>query len=747
MLKKFSVKQKRLLAIALASAMVVSALAIGLGSTLAAKPPVVGDFTAQPNNYRDVEVGKTFAYEVIGAAFAASSQTSIATIPAGNIYGMDIIVTGVSAGLAVISVGSVAGLVRATNFQVWNNNNIVKYTIANGAEVFFSEPGTTVASPVTVETGANTTGANSAAFNAIVWNIPATQQNVATVNSATGAITAVGIGSAVLTGTFTDKWGVEQTMYILVMVGVRNGNLGELLKWVNKGKAILEAPDSDEVYTPESLGDLDGAVQDGLDVLDLDNPTDKQIEDAIDAIIDAINNLSKRPGGLIGPDSKGRYYRRMGEPPNVFEVVDNDGNSKVPPEYVYNEDGDPKGSEGKNKPAKRGEGNNRWTFYVEDPDGSNIWKPVDENGELDEDGAVWGGPDGKPGTDDDLPVKKFAGGYWANMGQNVWRKVNPSGGNNKEVGPLTGGGPDRNPETDPVTKIYTTKDGRYYVGPIGKDDRGNDYYYGDPLTGGDGFLDSTETALHGDDEKVYMTNSGRPYKPPTPPTEGGGSPRYGRVLTAEMAGDTSAWIEIATNGGYSLLVRAYCLKPGSMFDPNTSLYTNSLLRTRMNAFYPTLKADGALREFGVTSDVLNKLGNNGTTANSNNPNGFSTPSGLLATPASSDVTFPLSYQEVRNFCLGIDGLNDTARRNYALLKAIGDAHLSEWWLRTQRSSGSAQQVTSTYGPNGLYRTGNDGWVHADNPDWNDSGIWCAPEYGNGLGVRPAMWVMSAIFDE
>jgi len=406
------------------------------------------------------------------------------------------------------------------------------------------------------------------------------------------------------------------------------------------------------------------------------------------------------------------------------------------------------GSESKNRPAQRGKGSNRWSFYVEDPDGSNIWKPVDEDGSLDEDAAVWGGENGQPGDADDLPVKKFGDSYWVSMGQNVWRKVNPSGSDNKELGPLTGGGPNRNPETSPVAKIiFNPRDGRYYVGPLGPDASGNEYYYGDPGTGGDGFVDSTQAGPEGDDVVWYLTGSGKPYEKPADPTNGPGTPSYGRVLSAEKAGDTSAWIEIAANGGYSLLIRAWCLSQNSMFGSNGPIYTNSVLRTRMNAFYPTLNADGALREFAVTSDVLSKLGNYGTSANSSNPNGFSVPSGTLAGDVSSDVAFPLSAQEAYNFCLGIWGLNDIARRNYAMLKAIGDAHLNEWWLRTAYNASLAQQVTSVYGPDEYYRTGNDGWIHQDNPNWNDAGIWGAPEYGNGLGVRPAMWVASAVFDE
>ncbi|MCL2775292.1 MAG: hypothetical protein FWD71_18385, partial [Oscillospiraceae bacterium] len=87
---------------------------------------------------------------------------------------------------------------------------------------------------------------------------------------------------------------------------------------------------------------------------------------------------------------------------------------------------------------------------------------------------------------------------------NVWQKVTGP----TVLGPLTGGGPDRDPTTNPVTQIYdnTANDARYYVGPIGS---GNDqYYYGDPRIGGDGYLDSTADNKYGDDVIYYKNANG-----------------------------------------------------------------------------------------------------------------------------------------------------------------------------------------------------------------------------------------------
>ena len=207
--------------------------------------------------------------------------------------------------------------------------------------------------------------------------------------------------------------------------------------------------------------------------------------------------------GLIkGPDNQ--WYRPVGRPPHVYEKVNEDGSSQQPPAYVYSPDGVPGNDE--DRPAYLDGG----SFWVEDPSGSNIWKKVhDDNGTLIQDPAKWGGPDGKLGGGDDKTARKFGDDYWVDMGQNVWRKVdknNPTG----PLGPLTGGGPDGDPSTSPVTPIYdnTANDGKYYVGPLGPDEGGNMYYYGDPIIGGNGALDSTASSREQDDVKYYKDANG-----------------------------------------------------------------------------------------------------------------------------------------------------------------------------------------------------------------------------------------------
>jgi len=611
MLKKFSAKQKRTLAIVLASAMVISALAIGLGSTLASKPPVIGDFTLQPNNYRDVEVGKAFNYVLIGAAYAASSQTSIATVPNTNFYGSDVIVTGVSAGVAVISVGSTMGLVRATNFQVWDNRNIVKYSIPNNAEVFFSRPdGSTKPSPVTIETGVTGSGAaaaNAAAFAEITWN--SQQAEIADVDPTSGAITANSNnrkGAAIIQGTFIDKWGNRQTMNILVGVETSLGDqaIDDLLKALAKGKEIqddadenpekyvdsgiddlndavtageaaLNDPNADKqkaaddiwdailelqrrlrknkledairrgeeildavaagevYYEDDLLQELEDAVNAGKVILADPNATDDECNAAADDILDVIMKMigGGNPDIIIGDD--GSWYRRLGRPPNVYEVLDDDKQSKYPPEYIYN-DGDKPGN-GNDKPVR---GPRNGTFYVEDPPGSNIYKLVDNNGEIQDEGAIWGGPNKDFGADDNLPaVRNETNGKWyAYLGQNVYQEIDsdpanltyglligyPFGAGEDEI---PGPGDEIGPDLLAIFQNRPYRDGKFYAGPFVTSANGT-YWIGDRPTwdnlGGDGMLNTSGGSIganelsrntgHGDiadsDQIWYMNANG-----------------------------------------------------------------------------------------------------------------------------------------------------------------------------------------------------------------------------------------------
>ncbi|MCL2106719.1 MAG: hypothetical protein FWH26_06655, partial [Oscillospiraceae bacterium] len=654
--KIFNRKKNRVIALALAAVLAVSAIGAGIGSTLAAKPNVPVEIS-KPNTYTEIAKGATRSELGRGLRYQDTSDAAIATATV-NAGGTELQVTGNSAGVATISVGSNQGYVVGMNYQIRDDSLIGDCYVKNGGELYLkaptaSNPNVTAASPVVVDK----------AFNTITWR--SLQADVATVN-ASGVIKAEGKGAAIILGEFTDIWGVRRDIHILVMVGIRSGSLADLLEWIAKGEGILELEDNP--YTSGSLADLENAVDGGWDVVDMEDPSEQQVQDAIDAIKDAIDALEKdkqRPENVLGPDSGGNYYKPVDYPPNVYEIVDEDGNSiSQPPAYIYNEDGDPIGSEEKNRPAEKGD--NEWTYWVEDPEGSNIWKKVDSNGSLDEDSAIWGGGNGKPGGGDDKPAKLFDNDYWVNRGQNVWQKVNPNGNNNKQLGPVTGGGPDRDPSTDGVTQIYEHSDGKFFVGPLGEP--GHEYYYGDPI-GGDGFLDSTAGQLYGDDVIWYKDSNGN--MTTTPPV-GGGNPDVadengngGRVLSPEQTGDTVDWIEIARSGAYSLILRSSFLNAYNgyngdamwqvaTFGANTN-YIGSTTQTRINNWFKTittvtggdnLPSDARLRDYTMQNDATTKLGMGSTV--SGMTNAFSLPTPFPAGDG-DNVAFALSYTEAANF--------------------------------------------------------------------------------------------------
>ena len=426
----------------------------------------------------------------------------------------------------------------------------------------------------------------------------------------------------------------------------------------------------------------------------------------------------------------GNWYKPVGEPPNVYEKVDEDGNSLTqPPEYVYNPDGQP--GNGDDLEAVK-DGNN---YYVEDPE--NIWTPVGPDGDLDEDGAIWGGPDGKPGGGDDKPVGIFGGDHWVSMGQNVWKEVLGP----QTLGELTGGGPDGDPSTDPVTPIYEDSNGKYYVGPLNNGD--GDYYYGDPA-GGNGTLDSTADGLEDDDVIYYKDGNGNmtTTKPVQPivdkPTVAGG-----RELTTDKTGDSVKWIEIATNGDYSLIVRSDYINVigNNTGNPNfqappfglNNNYIGSNIQRMINDWFnggsdgDNLSGSARLRNFTVTNDAVSKLGT-GCSETGGLDNGYSKPTGQAA-KTGSDISFALSFGEAANF-ISKEYATTFTGGNYANSSAAAVANFGKLapqdpaygvWLRSPgTNTGAASSIHFATGRAFQFMTANTQglvypalWVHSD----------------------------------
>ncbi|MGF7017330.1 uncharacterized protein YjdB [Lachnospiraceae bacterium PF1-21] len=207
---------------------------------------------------------------------------------------------------------------------------------------------------------------------------------------------------------------------------------------------------------------------------------------------------------IIGPDGDGNYWKPVGEPENIWEQVDEDGNSKNPPEYVYDTNTPLEGDD--DVPATKGEND---TFYVEEP--KNIFTPVLPDGSLDNDNKIWGGDDFTPGTTDDEDVDNFgteaSPDYWVSYGENVYAQVSKTTG---KIGALTGGGVDEDPTTDGVKPIFDNReiDGHFYYGPH-TDADGISYYIGDDWQeggNGDGLLNTEDKTLPHATDAIYYRN-------------------------------------------------------------------------------------------------------------------------------------------------------------------------------------------------------------------------------------------------
>ena len=522
-MKRFN---KRWLALIVAAVLAVSAIAVGLSLTYAANP--VQERFKQENTYLNVvEKGRVSTFPNSGATDVMPSDSSIATVGRS---GNSISVTGVKAGVMSVAVSS-KQFAQNIAYQVTDSSLISGYDLANNGEL--NKKSTDAAFNINDSVTAYTTTwnatvdgtvgnanytPNASAKAGIKWTSRNT--GVATITAA-GQVSLISKGTAVLLGEFTDRWGVPRTMTMLLGVDIIVGKtkLSDLQDAIKEGEAILNL--NPNPYKDVDLGVLQGAVDAGKTLLTTD-PNDTQIGNAIDAIEDAIDDLTFKSGigdGIIETPN-GNKYKRPSGPENVYEVLDNNGNSKVPPEYIYDPDGslsDEPPTLGDEVPAYK----DGYIYYAEEaPKGSNIFVPIKEDGSLDTPNAKWGGADKKPGGNDDRPATKAGGTWYAEdpAGSNLWKPVKTStGAGQGTLQPAEdwlGGGANGKPNgTDNLFPIIE-HDGEYYAGPFGTGD--DQYYVG---MGPNNKFDTSGynstgrpqgDNVNANDEKLYWKGTGTP---------------------------------------------------------------------------------------------------------------------------------------------------------------------------------------------------------------------------------------------
>lgn len=231
----------KVIALLLTAVLVGSLYLINLGNTLASPDDinVVHAKESGISDYYTVEIGETKSFNVLNLNEAKSSNPGIAavTFDSGTIG--EVRTKGVKAGVAGVSYGNRVGVVTAIQYHVTDSDNVNAYTIKDGGEMYFSDPDVTKASPVIVTAGDS---------GRIEWS--SLNTSVATVDSATGAVTSTGIGATVIIGKYIDKWGVPRDLHLLAVVGVISGGGGSEEPIVD-----VATPVDGNVLSPEQTGD------------------------------------------------------------------------------------------------------------------------------------------------------------------------------------------------------------------------------------------------------------------------------------------------------------------------------------------------------------------------------------------------------------------------------------------------------------------------------------------------------------
>ena len=195
-----------------------------------------------------------------------------------------------------------------------------------------------------------------------------------------------------------------------------------------------------------------------------------------------------------------------------------------------------------------------------------------------------------------------------------------------------------------------------------------------------------------------------------------------RHLTAAQAGDSSDWLEIATYGDYSLILRANDIGVGAFNHENNANgdnnYLDSSAQSFINSWWLALEGSPApIYQHAVGHNALARLG---TWGSLDAESGFSLP-----TAGSENRPFLLSFQEAASFVstqwFGMGGPQDSpaeAQFNWSRLAASNNW----WWLRSPT-------------PASTFAAGVDGGGE----------IW---DYNIdiALSFRPAVWVRSDIFN-
>ena len=205
---------------------VIAVFTFLVSGTLAADNDITDTFNPVSDAYPKIPVSGTNS-DVRGTKAAISSNVSIISTDTTRIPP---VLTGVAPGVASVAYLTSIGTGRNINYQVYDPNGIAGYRIPGGAMEVFQPRGNpqpvNIMLYIDVQNNGNksevtwTDWNSKHAENKVQWK--SLQPGVVTVDQATGYFTALTSGSAILTGTLTDKWGVKQSVSVLINIGTGN---------------------------------------------------------------------------------------------------------------------------------------------------------------------------------------------------------------------------------------------------------------------------------------------------------------------------------------------------------------------------------------------------------------------------------------------------------------------------------------------------------------------------------------------
>ena len=186
------------------------------------QPKSTFSITYNPYNSsaQQIPLGR-LAGDVVGSLIAVSSDTTVLTTDA-TVTPAKLYASAIKSGPAAVGYLTAAGIGRNFNYQVYDPNGIVSYTVPGGKMSVSNGVSQPIGLTLNIGTSNNPITITPAYYNLshsnnnIKWT--STDPNVVSIDT-NGVVTAVANGFTIIIGEVADKWGMPQTLVVPVQVG------------------------------------------------------------------------------------------------------------------------------------------------------------------------------------------------------------------------------------------------------------------------------------------------------------------------------------------------------------------------------------------------------------------------------------------------------------------------------------------------------------------------------------------------